>query len=287
LLTEAPQSRVQGRPRRLGLYGPFVALAIALVAWGGGWLSMKSEIERSLDATAVRLKAAGGTLTWSRRLIYGYPFRFDVDLTGLVWRGPDGWGLSTPELKSESSMFALGRWVGYAPAGATLIRPEGGDVQISASLLRASLSAMGAHPPTFSLEGQSLSFTPAPGAAPFLIASLSGLHVHIRAGPSDQGAAYVELDDARSPGTGPADWSLDLTYDHADSLSGLDWNAAHHAWSAAGGKVELNHLHFRNGAMMREERSDQFAADSDGRVRELIARTLLTALEPPPHRRGP
>ncbi len=248
---------------------------------------MKAEIERNLDATAARLKAAGGALTWSQRRIHGYPFRFDLDFTGLVWRGPDGWGLSMPVLKSESSIFAPGRWVGYAPADATLIRPEGGEVRIGASMLRGSLSGIEAHPPTFSLEGRGLTFTPAPGAAPFLLASLSEFHGHTRAGSYDQGAAYVELDDARSPGNGPATWMLDLIYDHADALTGLEWNAAHRAWSAAGGKVEVKHLHFQNGAMTNEEHSEQFTTDSDGRVSELITRTLLTALQPPPHRRGP
>lgn len=254
---------------------------------------MKAGIEHSLDATANQVKTAGGALSWSRRQISGYPFRFDVDLTNFTWRGPDGWGFQASEVKSETSVFASGHWVAYAPAGLSLLRPTGGSVDIGAHVLRASVSAIGAHPPTFSLEGEGLTFIPAPGAAPFLLSSLGELHVHTRAGPSDLGAAYVELDDARSfAGGETASETLDLIFDHAATVNGLDWSAAHKAWSAAGGKVEIRRLQVRPAAPQADPppvdaHINEFMSDSSGQVSGLIARTLLTALEAPSHSREP
>lgn len=266
---------------------------MALIAWGGGWLWMKARIEHSLDLTANQLKAGGGTLGWSRRRIGGYPFRFDVDFINIAWRGPDGWGLQAPEMKSESSVFAFGHWVAFAPAGISLLRPTGGRVDIGARVFRASVSGMDSHPPTFSLEGQGMTFAPAPNAAPFPLSSLEELHLHTRAGPSDLGAAYVELEGARSfSGGAPASATLNLIYDHAAALTGQDWSAAHQAWSAAGGKVEIRQFQVRPGAPQGGSQTvdrhfDQFMSDSGGQVSGLIAGALLTALGAPSHRPEP
>lgn len=270
----APQTHAQGRPRRLGLYGPFVALAIALLAWAGAWLWMKTSLEKGLDQAAARASASGGRFTWSQLRMTGYPFRFDVDLTGLVWRGPDGWGLALPEVKAESSIFAFGHWVAYAPAGASLLRPSGA-VRIDARILRASLSSAADKPPTISIEGLGLGFIPAAGAASFPFASAEELHVHTRAGPSDQGAFLVELHGARLPDRGflgrlaggaPARIVIDARFDRASALAGQDWSERLRSWSAAGGRLAVKQARFSLAGVSFTGTGDGLAVGPDGRL---------------------
>jgi hypothetical protein len=267
--TNAPSAR----PRRLGLYGPFAALAILLAAWAGAWLWIKASLEKGLDESAASLSAAGGRFAWSQRRISGYPFRFDVDFSDLTWQGSDGWGVAVPDLKAETSIFAFGHWVAYAPAGASLLRPNG-EVRIAARALRASLSSMEAHPPTVSVEGMGLTFTPAPGTDPFALASADELHVHTRAGPSDRGAFLVELDGARLPDRGffghlasgsPASLVIDARFDHASALAGRDWSERWRTWSQAGGRLSLKQARFSLAGVSLVGQGEGLAIGSDGR----------------------
>jgi hypothetical protein len=252
-----------------------VAVAIALIGWGGSWLRTKGRIERELDATAARMNAAGGAFTWSARRISGYPFRFDVDFSDLTWRGPDGWGVSTPELRGETSVFAFGHWIGYAPGSVSLIRPKGGAVRVAAQVLRASVSDADGRPPTISLEGRNLTFTPTTGAAPYLLASAGQLHFHTRAGPNDQGAFLMEIDDATaSPGSklaavasgGTVNLAAEAIYDHANALTGLSWTSAMRSWAIAGGKAQIRRLHVQAGPFEIHAHESDLAIDSDGRL---------------------
>ncbi|HEY1880511.1 MAG TPA: DUF2125 domain-containing protein [Caulobacteraceae bacterium] len=252
-----------------------MVLAIALIGWVGAWLWIKGRIERELDVTSARVKAAGGELNWSGRRVSGYPFRFDVDFTGLTWRGPDGWGVSAPEIRSEASVFAFGHWVAYAPEGISLVRPTGGAVRIAAQVLRASVSNDNRWPPTFSLEGRDLTFTPVTGATPYLLASARQLHIHTLAGPADQGAFLIELDDARaSPESKLAAVSngaavnleAEAIYDHADAMGGPGWTSAIRSWAMAGGKIQVRRLRFQAGAIEVDGRGSGFSVDPGGRL---------------------
>jgi hypothetical protein len=252
-----------------------VALAIALIGWGGGWLWTKGRIERELDATVARMNAAGGAFTWSARRISGYPFRFDVDFSDLTWRGPDGWGVSTPELRSETSVFAFGHWIAFAPGGVSLIRPKGGAVRVAAQVLRASVSDAEGRPPTISLEGRNLTFTPTTGAAPYLLASAGQLHFHTRAGPNDQGAFLMEIDDATaSPGSklaavaagAPVSLAAETIYDHASAISGLSWTPAMKSWAIAGGRLQVRRFRFQAGSFAIDGHGAGLTLDPNGRL---------------------
>src|SRR5579863_480147 len=162
--SDPPPSR---KPRRFWLYAPYVGLAVLILAWSGVWLWTRAETERRLDAGAAALRAAGWQVGWSARHVHGYPFRLDLDLDDAWLVEPSGWGLRTPALKSEAYVFAATHWLFAAPAGLTIERPRGGAVAVSARLLRASVGDPDLHPPNLAFEGDALTFTPAPGAAPF------------------------------------------------------------------------------------------------------------------------
>ncbi len=278
---------------RLGLYGPFIALAIALAAWSAGWWWLKGEAEQRLDALAARQLGVGGAFTWKSRTVHGYPFRLDVDFTNVAWREPSGWAVAAPTLKSEASAFMPGHWVAYAPDGAILGRPMGGAAKIAAKALRASLSDLASHPAAFSLEGIGLVFTPVPGASPYFLQSAAELHVRTRAGPSDQGAFLVELDrampaPASALGRIAAGKSVtliaDAIYSHAGAFSGPTWARAVDAWAAGGGRLEVRRLHLAAGDAAFDAQGAGLSVSADGRLDGALAVSLrhgdrmLTAL---------
>lgn len=269
LETAAPR-----RASRLMLYGPFIALAMVLAAWSVGWWQLKSQAVRGLEGLARRQAGAGGAFSWRTVAVGGYPFRLDVDLTDAAWREPTGWALAAPSLKAEASVFAPGHWVAFAPDGATLGRPTGGAVRIAAKALRASLSDLGRTPSTFSLEGVGLTFTAASGAAPYFLTSAAELHVHTRAGPSDQGAAYVELDRAAPAAGGalallstgkPVSLIAQAEWSHAGAFTGPSWAGAVGQWANAGGQMDVTRLHLAAGQASLDA-AGRLGADADGRL---------------------
>jgi len=267
-----PRQATPPRASRLGLYGPFVAVAMALAIWSGGWLWMKAKAEQALDAMAAQRQAAGGSFVWRDRRFSGYPFRLDVDFTGLAWREPTGWALAAPSLKAETSVFTPGHWVAFAPDGAILGRPVGGAVRITAKVLRASVSDPAAHPPTLSLEGVGLAFAPAPGAAPFFLDNAAELHLHTRAGPADQGAFFFELDRAT-----PAPLSVlgrlaagktvtvtaDVLFSRAGKMAGSSWARAVDAWASAGGQLQVRRLRLTTRDTALDAQGSGLSADGD------------------------
>jgi hypothetical protein len=233
---------------RLGLYAPWGLAVLLAVGWSLAWVWLSHQTAQRLDAGATRLRAQGWTVAWSARRIGGYPFRLDIDFDNLAVAEPSGWGVVAPGLKTEAYAWAPGRWVMFATAGLTLTRPGGGPVQVGARLLRASAGDFGEHPPRISVEGQQLTFTPAPGAKPFPIVAADSLELHTLAGPDDQGAVFVGLGRATVPPDGlvgllaqgkPVDLKADAIFSHAGALVGRDWPSAARAWVHAGGALDL------------------------------------------------
>jgi hypothetical protein len=271
--------------RRLGLYGPFIALAIAAAAGGFGWLWLKGETERRMDALSARAAAGGGAFTWAGRRVGGFPFRLDVDFKSVTWRDGSGWGLNAPILKTEASVFAPGHWVAVAPAGAVILRPTAGPVKVAAKVLRASLFDLDRRPASFSLEGIGLAFSPLPGAAPYFLSSAGEVHIHTRPGPIDKGAAYVELDRAMASGgplgalSGgkPVSLTSDVIWDHADAVTGRAWPQAVQAWSAAGGRIEARQLRLTTAASELDVHGAGLTVDGEGRLEGVLSGRITHA----------
>lgn len=245
------------------------------VVWGFGWLWMKGEVERQLDAIAARAADSSAVVTWESRRVSGFPFRLDVDFRNISWREPTGWAIAAPALNSEASVFALHHWVAVAPDGAVITRPGEGAVNVAAKVLRASLSDLSAHPASFSLEGVGLTFSPASGAAPYFLERADELHIHTRAGPSDQGAFYVELDRAvarddsalgRIAAGKPVNFVADAIYSHASALIGPSWATAAVAWARAGGHADVRRLRLSAGDAAFDARSGDLSISEDGRL---------------------
>jgi hypothetical protein len=299
--TETPPPR---KPRRLGLYLPYAIAAILAVVWSLVWLWLAGETQRRLDAAAASLRAAGWRAAWERRHVGGYPFRLDVDFTGLSLVDPCGWGVALPALKTEAYAFLPTRWVMFAPAGLSFTRPGAGAVGVAGRALRASVNGWDQHPPRISFEGDDLAFAPAPGAPPFALSRAASVEVYTRAGPDDQGAVLLRVQGGAGA---PASWigrlaqgqSVDLTFDaifsHAGAMRGRDWRGLITAWSRAGGAFEVRQASLAAGGAGLDARSGRLTVDPGGALAGSLPATVtqpgrvLAALTgaPPPSRDRP
>src|SRR4051794_22868045 len=94
------------KPRRLGLYAPFLLLLVAVLGWTAFWLWARGEARSRMDAAIADLTHAGYQIAWKERQIGGYPFRMDLTLTEASLREPSGWALESPRLEGEAYLYA-------------------------------------------------------------------------------------------------------------------------------------------------------------------------------------
>jgi hypothetical protein len=262
-------------PSRLGLYAPFALLLAVAVAWSLGWFWLRGEVFRRMDEAARSWEDSGYRVDWSDRAVYGFPFRLDLVVKGARLREQSGWGLSAPHLEAEAFVFAPDHWILAAPDGVVLHRRVGGPVAVGARVLRASVSDAAAHPPRVSVEGLGLTFATPGGAKPFGLASAAEFHLHTRAGPEGQGAAYVELDRVVTAGPGllsdvaagsPVTLIGDGVFTQGSDLGGLGFAGALRGWSAAGGALTIRRLSLQAGGASLDSRSGTLGVGSDGRL---------------------
>ncbi|MFP5448309.1 MAG: DUF2125 domain-containing protein [Alphaproteobacteria bacterium] len=276
------------KPRRLGLILPFVLLFLAMIVWSGFWFWTRIQVGDRMDATAETLRSAGYEVSWGTRSIGGYPFRLNVTLTDAVIREPSGWALATPRLESEAYMHALGRWIFAAPEGLTFTRPQAGSVQVTGEIIRASLGNAEAKPPRFDFEGRELTFTPTPGAQPFALSQAKMVAFHLRPGPEDQGALFLEVEDGQAQMSGlfariAQDGDIDLKWDalltKMSAFDGPDWPNAVRNWSQAGGMAEVREAGLTAGEAVIGVNRGQLFVGPDGRLRGTLDVTLRQAPE--------
>jgi len=269
-----------------GLYAPVILLAALAIAWSLGWLWLKGEVAGRMDAARQAWSGQGRELSWESRRIYGFPFRLDVDLGNARLAEASGAGLAIPVLQAEAFVFAPTHWVGVAPQGVVFRRRNGEPVVVTAKILRASLTDFAARPPRLAVEGFGLSFSAPKGARPYFLASAGELHLHAKAGPDDQGAVRLEIENAtarpqslfaRIAQGRPLSLTADLIYSHAGALRGLDWPSAVAAWSAAGGAITMRQLSISAGEAVLDARSGTLTVGADGRLEGELTASLRQA----------
>ena len=222
------------KPRRWGLWAPFGALALGVLAVSANWFWQVDRLKHGMLGIQSGLDRARWTLAWRQREIAGFPFRLFVTLQDATLGDHAGLTLTAPILKAEASAFAPGVWVMLAPRGGAFSRPEGGAVRVTGEGLRLSLSHSQSHPPTLSAEGFNLTFSTSPADPPFDLAVIREFHFHTKAGPSDQGAVYLSFDGFDR--SGHAIHSiLDGVFTHASAIA-LSPRPDLRAWKAAGGQ---------------------------------------------------
>lgn len=275
------------KPRRLGLYLPFLILLAAVAAWSAYWLWARGQLETRMDAAAAGLGRAGYHLSWRSREVGGYPFRIYVTLTDPQLREPSGWGLQAPVLEAEAYAYAPGLWMFAAPQGLTFVRPVAGPVTVEGKVLRASLNDLDRRPPSVDLQGQSVSFRTAPGAQPFALTAADLVELHLRAGPDDQGGVFVQLTNGRAQPTGllgriaagkPVSLTWNSTLSKMSAFRGADWADAVRRWTGAGGQMSVrDSSRLTAGDALVQVRSGSLGADRDGRLSGQLDVTLRQA----------
>jgi hypothetical protein len=272
--------------RRLGLWLPFAALALFVAAWSGAWFWMRGQAASRMDAAVGQLAQAGYQLSWKDRVIGGFPFRMDVTLTEPRIRAPGGWALEAPRLEAEAYMHALGSWLVAAPDGLTFIRPKGGPVTVKGDLVRASLTHLGQHPPSFSFEAVKATFTPGAGAQPFALSGAERVEFHLRAGPNDEGGVFAKVDGGRAQLSGlfarvadgkPVAMAWNSTLSKMSAFSGADWPDAVRRWSDAGGRMTVRDAGVTAGDAVLGVTSGTLGAGRDGRLEGVLQVTLRQA----------
>lgn len=282
----APDSPWRSRPRRRGLYIPALALLALLLALSPAWFWARSRVDAGLQGARLARPGAPATLSFQSRRIGGFPFRLDVDLQGARLADPSGWSLYAPRLKAEAYLFAPDHWVMFAPDGVVVGRRDDGPVVVTGRALRASLSDVGRRPPRLSVEGLDLAFSTPPGARPFVLTSAKELHIHTKAGPDDQGAAFLEIDQGQARLSGllariaqgkAVSLQADAIYSHADALAGDSWPQAMRDWAQAGGSLAVRRLKVVAGGAIIESRPGTLEIGADGRLAGVLPLTLKQA----------
>jgi hypothetical protein len=282
----APDTPWRPRPRRLGLWIPFILLGIALIALAGAWFYARGRILTGLETARSQPAGSPVAIAFGAASVHGFPFRLDVDLTDAhVW-DPSGWSLSAPRLKAEAYLFSPSHWIAYAPDGVVVGRRRAGPLVVTGKALRASLSDIGRRPPRLSVEGLDLTFSTPRGAQPFLLTRAQEFHLHTKAGPDDQGAAYLEIDGANARLSGllariadrkPVSLVADLIYSHADALAGGSWPQALRDWAQAGGEANVRHLRLVAGQALIDAKPGTLGIGPDGRLQGALTLTMRQA----------
>lgn len=283
-----PFAKRQPRPHanRLGLYAPFTLLLLAVILWSSGWLWMREQLYRGLDNFHASMTKAGYQVTWRARSVWGYPFRFDLGIDDLDIRARDGWRLTFPTVTAEAQFLSPGHWALVIPGGVALASRAGQRLDIHAKILRASLSDASAHPPRISIEAIGLALTGPATANPLFFTYAEEVHLHTRAGPDDQGAAYVEIDQAIVPKAGLlgciADGGtvtliVDTLFDHASSLNGSTWRAAVDRWRDDGGALHVRLMKLSAGRATLDASPGRLSVDTDGRLKGSLDVALKAA----------
>ena len=275
------------KPRRLWLFLPFILLLAAAAAWSGFWVYARNQAQSRMDAAVADLARAGYQVAWTSRSLGGYPFRLDVSLEGAVAREPSGWSLTAPRLEAEAYLYAPTHWMIAAPQGLTFVRPVAGAVAVSATNIRASLSALDARPPSLSMQMIDPTFTPAAGAQPFALTSAGRVELHLRAGPDDQGGVFASVENGRArpggllgqiAGDKPVSLAWNSTLSKMSAFQGEDWAQAVRNWSDAGGVMTVRpDSQLVAGEAFAGARGGTLSAGADGRLRGGLDLTLRQA----------
>lgn len=252
---EAP--RPPRRRRRLGLFLPYILLAIVALAWSAGWFWIRGRAEQEMDAWMAREAAAGRTWTCDQRSVTGYPFRIELRCAALALSRSDGGfrlGPTTavaqiyqPRLVIFESQGPFHVQQGDLTGDASWRSLQGSFHGASEGFTRASLVIDG---PTVSVSG---------GLAQPV--SVTGRHLELHARPNParytaEGAVDVSLQlaqaaipalDAMTGGSAPVDSSLDATVTHATVIGTGAVPRELEKWRQAGGVLEVAALSLAKG----------------------------------------
>lgn len=277
-----PDHHRASKPRRRGLWWPYIVLVLAFAAWSLVWVLLRIQIEGAIDRTSADLRKTGHEVSWSKRTIAGYPFRFEIQLTDVKLAEPSGWGLAAPDLKAVAAAYAVDHWVFVAADGLTLSRPGSSPVGIRGQVLRASIADARAAP-RFSFEGRKLTFQPHSGGDSFPFISADLAEIHLRPRDADRGELLWRLEGVQTRRAGifaqvaplaPLTLRMAADVDKRSQLTGPDWAGSVRRWSDADGTANVTQLLASVGDVSVIAKGGPLTVADDGRLRGELRLTV-------------
>lgn len=243
---------------RLGLFLPYVLLALIVVTWSVGWFWLRGRAATEIEGWMAREAAAGRTWTCADRSLTGYPFRIELRCNAVTLERSDGrfrLGPSTavaqvyqPRLVLFESAGPFHVEQGALTGDAAWSKLQGSVHGASEGFTRASLvvdspnvTVAGADPGPIAVSGQHLEMHARP--TPGRFEAEGAVDVSLRLAQ----AAVPQLD-AFTGNPAPADLSLDATLTQATILRTGPVPRELERWRQAGGTLDLTALALAKGA---------------------------------------
>ena len=240
------------RRSRLGLFLPYILLAVIALAWSGGWFWVRAKAVSEIDAWLAREASHGREWTCADRSVTGFPFRLELRCASVKLARSDGsftLGPLTALVQVYQPTHALFQATGPFHVeqgdltGDVTWKSLEGSLQASTDgFTRASLVV---EEPKGRVDGAE------PGPIDF---AMSHLELHARPNPgrfASDGAVDVSLRlqkgnfpqlDPLLGNAEPADAALDVTIDQATILRTRAVARELEAWRQADGKLEITTL---------------------------------------------
>jgi hypothetical protein len=248
----------RGPGLRLGLFAPFVLLALLALAWTAGWFWLRGRAESEIEGWLHREAQAGRQWTCADRSLTGYPFRFELRCTSLSFARSDV-RFTVGPVVAVAQVYQP-RHVILEATGPFRVQQDGLSADVTWGQLEASLHATGdgfqrASLVVDRLKGAVTGVDPSP-----IDFSADHLELHARPTPgrfAGDGAvdlsarvmrAAVPVLDPVLGGSEPAGIALDATVTRAAGFRTRTLAQELERWRAAGGTVELASLAAEKGS---------------------------------------
>lgn len=259
-----PEAAAQARPAgaarrsRLGLFLPYILLAVVVVGWSAGWFWIRERAAGEIDGWIAREAAAGRTWTCADRSLGGFPFRIELRCSAVTLQRADGQfrlGPSTavaqiyqPRLVVFESAGPFHVEQGALTGDATWSGLQGSFHGAAEGFTRASLvvdtpniTVKGAEPGPIAVAGRHMELHARP--TPGRYESDGAVDMSLRLNQ----AAVPQLD-ALTGTPDPADLVLDATLTQAAVLRTGTVARELERWRQAGGTLDLTALSLAKGA---------------------------------------
>lgn len=243
--------------RRIGLYGPLIAVLILAAAWSGVWFYAAGRADATVSAWIDREASLGRRYTCGERKTAGYPFRIEMRCTNLVidLDTPDGpVNLRAPHLLAMAQVYQPTLVIAEA-TGPMAVKGPDIDYVATWTLLQASLRGRPADPQRFSLAVTAPALAAANTAEPFARAAKFEFHARRREGaaapePFDLALRFDALNLPAAPAAiaaQPINAEIQAALLGVKDLRPRPMPARLREWQAAGGRLEITQARIAQG----------------------------------------
>ncbi|WP_375457984.1 DUF2125 domain-containing protein [uncultured Enterovirga sp.] len=268
---DGPADTPPRRRRRLGLYLPFLILALLAVGWSVVWFVIRDRTRAGLDEWIAAEAVSGRRWSCADRSFSGYPFRIEIGCSDFTVDRPDvhasiGRLLVVSQLYQPRHIIAEASGPLRVAAGSTRVEGDWRLLQASVILREGGFDRISlvVDAPTASIIN--------PGATTLDVASRR-FEGHLRPDPAVPTTFDLALrsDGAVIPGLEilvggqePADLQIGIGVTESDDLPARPLWGELERWRLANGRVELRSLSMTKGPR-RAQATGSFGIDSEHR----------------------